>query len=87
MITILQQHSAALLVALPLLFAFLTPLTAKLNAKLSKLVIFIGLALITLTAAIVSFDVFSTGTKLYVMGAELPSVAKPASLTITAFSS
>ena len=82
MITILQQHGAALLVALPLLFAFLIPITAKLSEKLSKLVVFIGLALITLTAAIVSFDVFSTGTKLYVMGAGLPSVATPAGLTI-----
>lgn len=82
MIEILQQHSLALLVAWPLLFAFLSALIKKANSKILKITTAIGMAISTITAAIVSYDVFSTGTKIYTMGAKLPSIATPTNLKI-----
>lgn len=78
----LLQHSVALLIAFPLAFAFLTAITEKLSAKVKNIVVPVGMLSVVCTAFLTSMDVFANGTKVYTMGAELPSITMPAKLAI-----
>jgi multicomponent Na+:H+ antiporter subunit D len=72
---LLTLHSPALIVAVPLLAAFLTPLVSKINDTVRNLFVFIMLSITGLLVAILSYDVFTNGIRLYVFGggAPLPS--------------
>jgi len=72
---LLTLHSPALIVAVPLLAAFLTPLISKINDIVRNLFVLIMLSITGLLVAILSYDVFTNGIRLYVFGggAPLPS--------------
>ena len=79
MISIIE-HAVALLVALPLFFAFLSPLAEKLG-KLRLIITSLGVLLTCATILYVVCDVFSNGNVVYTMGVQ-PGITTPAGLTI-----
>ena len=72
---LLTLHSPALIVAVPLLAAFLTPLVSRINDTVRNLFVLIMLSITGLLVAILGYDVFTNGIRIYVFGggAPLPS--------------
>jgi len=69
----LMDHAPALMVAIPLLFAFATPLWGKLNKTLTKGWALLGVALATVLMYLLGWDILSEGgggesAKTYVFG-------------------
>jgi len=77
----IAEHAVAMLVALPLLFAFLIPLAEKLSRKLRLLISSFGVFLIAATILYVAFNVFSTGPAVYTIGVK-PAITMPSGLAI-----
>jgi len=67
-------HSPALIVAIPLLGAFLTPLVAKINDKLRNIFAILIALITSVLVAILANDVFSNGIRTYVFGGGEPLV-------------
>lgn len=63
-------HSPALIVAVPLIGAFLTPLVSRLNDKLRNIFVILVLALTGLLVLLLASDVFTNGIHTYVFGAQ-----------------
>lgn len=71
LIELLLKHSPALIVAIPLLGAFLTPLIGKINGKLRNIFVICILGLTGLIIAMLAYDVFIAGNiHTYIFGAE-----------------
>jgi len=72
---IITTHSPALIVAVPLLTAFLTPLVSKINNTVRNLFVLIMLGITGLLIVILGNDVLTNGIRVYVFGggAPLPS--------------
>ncbi len=71
MLTFLIEQSPALIVALPLLGAFLTPLVSRVNATVRNAFVLIMLLLTGALVALLSYDVFIMGNiHAYVFGAD-----------------
>lgn len=70
MIDFLLRHAPALIVAVPLLGAFLTPLVSKINDKLRNIFVILTLGLTTFLVFLLANDVFNNGIHTYVFGAE-----------------
>jgi multicomponent Na+:H+ antiporter subunit D len=67
------NHSPALIVAVPLLGAFLTPLIGKINDKLRNIFVILIVAFTTFLVALLANDIFSTGNiHTYVFGGGSP---------------
>ncbi len=75
------EHSPALLVGIPLLAAFATPLISKASGKLRDIFVFLCLAFIFALAVVLISDVIQNGTRVYVMGGKLPSLTLPSGKT------
>jgi multicomponent Na+:H+ antiporter subunit D len=68
MIDFLTEHSPALIVAIPLLGAFLTPLVGKINDKLRNIFVILITALTSLLILLLVNSVLSNGIVTYVFG-------------------
>ncbi|MCK4333057.1 MAG: hypothetical protein KAV40_05700 [Thermoplasmatales archaeon] len=64
------DYTVALVVAVPLLGAFLTPLVGRVNDKLRNIFVIVVLALNALLVFLLASDVLTTGIKTYVFGAK-----------------
>jgi len=64
------EHSPALIVAVPLLGAFLTPLVSKLNDKIRNVFVILVLGLTGLLVLLLASDVFTNGIHTYIFGAK-----------------
>ena len=69
-IDILLQHSPALIVAVPLLGAFLTPLISRVNDKVRNIFVILTLGLTTLLVFLLASDVFTGNIRTYIFGAQ-----------------
>ena len=68
MMDYLLEHSPALIVAVPLLGAFLTPLISKINDKLRNIFVILTLGLTAFLVFLLANDVFTNGIRTYVFG-------------------
>ena len=73
----LIAHAPALLIALPMLGAFFTPLAGKVSASLRNVWIFVVMLATAAIAVILVYDVLTAGTVVYTFGASAPHVAIP----------
>ena len=64
----LLEHSPALIVAIPLLGAFLTPLIGKINGKVRNIFAIIMILITSFFVYILASDVFANGVRTYVFG-------------------
>jgi len=69
-IDFLLQHSPALIVAVPLLGAFLTPLVSRVNDKLRNIFVLVILGITGLLIALLASDVLANGIHTYIFGAK-----------------
>jgi multicomponent Na+:H+ antiporter subunit D len=69
-IDFLLQHSPALIVAVPLLGAFLTPLVSRVNDKLRNIFVLVILGITGLLIALLASDIFTNGIHTYIFGAK-----------------
>ena len=69
----LLTQSPVFVLAIPLLFAFLTPLANKVSKELRNAVFLIGLLLTTLFVSLMAYEVYTMGSWIYVFGAEQPT--------------
>jgi multicomponent Na+:H+ antiporter subunit D len=77
MMDTLQSHLPALLVAIPLLFAFAVPLAGRLGDAARSLWVLLGSFLTAAVGLSLACNVFANGTVLYVFGAAAPHVPIP----------
>ena len=69
-IDFLIEHSPALIVAIPLLGAFLTPLISKINDKVRNIFVILVILFTTSLVFLLSLDVFSGNIHTYVFGSQ-----------------
>ena len=69
-IDFLLQHSPALIVAIPLLGAFLTPLISKINNKVRNIFVIIILLITTFIVFLLAMDVFTGNIHTYIFGSQ-----------------
>ena len=69
-IDFLLQHSPALIVAIPLLGAFLTPLVSKINNKVRNIFVIIILLITTFIVFLLAMDVFTGNIHTYIFGSQ-----------------
>ena len=68
MIDLLTTHAPALIVAVPLLGAFLTPLVSRLNDKLRNIFVIIVVGLTGFLVLLLANEVLTNGTQTYIFG-------------------
>ena len=73
-IDMLLQQSPALIVAIPLLGAFLTPLISRFNDKARNIFVILTLGLTTLLVFLLASDVFTGNIRTYIFGAQNLSI-------------
>ncbi len=66
----LVNHAPALIVAVPLLGAFLTPLISKINGKLRNIFVILVLGFNSILIALLSNDVINNGIRTYIFGSQ-----------------
>jgi multicomponent Na+:H+ antiporter subunit D len=71
------HHAPALLVAVPLLGAFLTPLVGQISTAARKIWVMGSMALTSAIAILLVYLVYTRGTFIYVFGASTPGLAIP----------
>ncbi len=74
----LVEHAPALMVIVPLVAAFISPLTGRFAPAVRSLLVGGALALTSALALLLASDVFANGTRIYVFGAQSASLAVPA---------
>ena len=67
-------HSPALIVAIPLLGAFLTPLVGKINDKVRNIFVIIIVGITAFFTFLLANDVFTNGVRTYVFGGGSPTI-------------
>lgn len=70
----LIAHAPTFILAIPLLFAFLTILLSKVSKKFGKITFLLGLLTTGFFVFLMSYEVFTNGGWIYTFGAEEPSV-------------
>lgn len=73
-IDMIMQHAPALIVAIPLLGAFLTPLISRVNDKLRNIFVICILGITALLILLLTSNVVASGAVTYVFGSSLESV-------------
>jgi multicomponent Na+:H+ antiporter subunit D len=77
---ILTMHSPALIVAVPLLTGFLTPLVSRINDTVRNIFVLIMLSITGLLITILGYDVLTNGIRTYVFGGGNTVVTLPSGL-------
>ncbi|HHH79728.1 MAG TPA: NADH:ubiquinone oxidoreductase [Thermoplasmatales archaeon] len=75
-------HSPALLIAIPLFAAFITPLLSRIHRRARDGFVLIVLAATELLALLLAQDIYANGIRKYVFGATLPSLTHPGTMSI-----
>lgn len=75
-------HLPALIIALPLFAAFLTPLVDRAGRKARNAFVFIFMAITFILCIFLAKDVFDNGIKIYVMGSSNPTEAIPSQAAV-----
>ena len=70
-------HAPILIVAIPLLSAFLIPLVGKLGTKARNLLTLVAVSLSLALVSYLAVDVLSNGLRVYTLGASTPSLTLP----------
>jgi len=78
----LLTHSPALLIAIPLLAAFLTPLIDRLSKRARNVLVLIVLITVEVVMIVLAWDVFTGNTHIYTMGASNPTATIPVQAAI-----
>jgi len=73
----LITHSPILIIAIPLLAAFLTPLISRVNQKARDVLVITTLALAGFLVIILARDIYANGIHIYTLGASSPTLAIP----------
>ncbi|MBM4447655.1 MAG: NADH:ubiquinone oxidoreductase [Chloroflexi bacterium] len=73
----LTVHSPALVVAVPLLAAFITPLISRIGNKFRDTVNVTFLSFAAFLMAVLAVDIYTSGTRIYTFGATVPELAIP----------
>jgi len=73
----LTVHSPILIVAVPLLAAFITPLISRIGNKFRDTVNVSLLSFVTFLIVILTIDIYANGTRVYTLGASVPELALP----------
>ncbi|MCX8189988.1 MAG: proton-conducting transporter membrane subunit [Candidatus Diapherotrites archaeon] len=82
MIEFFSTNGIALLIAVPLLSAFLTPLFEKINRFLRNLYIIFSVIVTVTIGFFVSYTIFVSGTLVYTLGATEPGLTMPSGLRV-----
>ncbi len=77
---LITTHSPALIVATPLLAAFLTPLVSRINDTVRNIFVLIMLSITGLLVGILGYDVLTNGIRTYVFGGGSTVVTLPSGL-------
>ncbi|HEC81487.1 MAG TPA: NADH:ubiquinone oxidoreductase [Thermoplasmatales archaeon] len=75
-------HAPALLIAIPLFSAFITPLLSRIHHRIRDGFVVIVLAATDFLALLLAQDIYTHGIRRYVFGATLPSLTHPTTVTI-----
>ncbi len=78
----LLTHSPALLIAIPLLAAFLTPVIDRINKKARDAFVIIVLIIAEIIMIALAWDVFTGSAHIYTMGASSPTATIPAQAAV-----
>jgi multicomponent Na+:H+ antiporter subunit D len=78
----LVTHSPALIVALPLVAAFATPLISRAGHRPRDIFNLVMLGFTAFLVAILAADVYDVGIRVYTFGATLPEMALPGGYTV-----
>ncbi len=73
----MSSHFIILIIAIPLLGAFLLPLLSKLSKKIRDFWVFLVLASVNVFSFLLYSSIFRGGTFVYSVGAEFPSMTSP----------
>ena len=71
---VIMNHAPALIVAIPLLGAFLTPLVGRINDKLRNVFVICILGITALLVFLIASEVFTSGPITYVFGSTVETV-------------
>lgn len=78
----LTEHAPALVIAIPLLAAFITPLFNKVDKRIRNLWVILSLVFTEFFVSILSFKVLGSGSYVYTLGATIPSLTSPAGFPV-----
>jgi len=70
-------HSPILVIAIPLLAAFLTPLISRVSEKARDILVIATLVFVEFLVIILARDIYLTGIHIYTLGASSPSLTIP----------
>jgi len=73
----LLTHSPILIIAIPLLVAFLTPLIGRASGKARNVLVVASLAFVEFLVIILARDIYLNGIHVYALGAASPNLAIP----------
>ncbi|MBU2565618.1 MAG: NADH:ubiquinone oxidoreductase, partial [Candidatus Thermoplasmatota archaeon] len=73
----LLTHAPILIIALPLLGAFLTPLISRIHPKIRNVFVLVILILTGFLTMLLTRDVLSNGIRVYVLGAASSTLTTP----------
>lgn len=73
----LTVHSPILIVAIPLLAAFVIPLLSRLSSKVRDTFNVSLLSFVAFLVAILAIDIYTNGARIYTLGASVPELARP----------
>jgi len=76
----LMDHIPALIIAVPLLAAFLSPVVGKINKKVVGILAALALGFSLIFTIILAVKILSVGPQVYVFGAKSPSLTLPSGL-------
>ncbi|OYT54749.1 MAG: NADH:ubiquinone oxidoreductase [Candidatus Altiarchaeales archaeon ex4484_2] len=79
---ILVEHAAILLIAFPLLGAFITPIVGRVNSLFRDTWVITVLAFTELLAVLLGYDVLQNGISVYTLGARLPALTSPSGIPV-----
>ncbi len=75
-------HSPALLVAIPLFGAFLTPIVGRLGGRIRDALVLLFLGITEILAILLAQDVYANGIRSYVFGASFSSFTHPSTFSL-----
>jgi multicomponent Na+:H+ antiporter subunit D len=76
-LSFVTTNAPILIIAVPLLAAFLTPLIGRAGVKARDIFIVTALAIVELLVILLARDIYANGTRVYTLGASLPDLTIP----------
>ena len=73
----LITHSPILIIAIPLLVAFLTPLIGRISEKARNVLVVVSLVFVEFLVIVLARDIYANGIHIYTLGASSPTLTIP----------